>query len=120
MGRPLSFQYAVEVGTREDRYRILSQECGPTPGDEGYTSMCKYRVNASALMASIDAEKPLLGQPLNDVLSWLRPAAGATSYCEGESRAQKWGAVLETIHYALVQREKLQDETSPIRELQTQ
>ncbi|MEO5814314.1 MAG: hypothetical protein ABIT20_03430 [Gemmatimonadaceae bacterium] len=120
MGRPLSFEYAVTVGTREDRYRILSQECGPTSGDDGYTFMCRYRVNASALMASIDAEKPLLGQPLNDVLSWTRPAAAATCYCEEESRAQKWGAVLETIHYALVQREKAQDETSPIRELQTQ
>jgi hypothetical protein len=119
-GRPLSFQYAVTLGTREDRYRILSQECAPAPGDEGYTFMCKYKLNASALMASIDAEKPLLGQPLNDVLSWQRPAAGATCYCEEESRAQKWGAVLETIHYALVQREKLQDEMSPIGELQTQ
>jgi hypothetical protein len=120
MGRPLSFQYGVKVGTREDRYRILSQECAPTPGDEGYTFMCKYRLDASQLMASIDAEKPLLGQPLNDVLSWQRPAAGATCYCEGESRAQKWGAVLETIHYALVQREQHGDETSPIRERQTQ
>jgi hypothetical protein len=119
MGRPLSFQYVVKVGTREDHYRILAQECAPTPGDEGYTFMCKYRVNATQLMASIDREKPLLGQPLNDVLSWARPAIGATCYCEGESRAQKWGAVLETIHYALVQREKLEDETSPIRELQT-
>ncbi|MEO8337726.1 MAG: hypothetical protein ABI664_22300 [bacterium] len=119
MGRPLSFQYAVTIGTREDRYRILSQDCAPTPGDEGYTFMCKYRVNASQLMTSIADEKPLLGQPLNDVLSWQRPPAGATCYCEGESRAQKWGAVLETIHYALVQREKHADETSPIRELQT-
>jgi hypothetical protein len=80
--------------------------------------MCKYRVNATQLMSSIDAEKPLLGQPLNDVLSWARPLAGATCYCEGESRAQKWGAVLETIHYALVQRET-QDGTSTFRELQT-
>ena len=119
MGRPLSFQYAVKVGTRADRYRILAQECVPTAGDEGYTFMCKYRVNPTQLMSSIDTEKPLLGQPLNDVLSWQRPAAGATCYCEGESRAQKWGAVLETIHYALVQREKRADETSPVRELQT-
>ncbi len=120
MGRPLSFQYAVSLGTRADHYRILSQECAPTPGDEGYTLMCKYRINPSELMSSIDVETPLLGQPLNDVLSWQRPAVGATCYCEGESRAQKWGAVLETIHYALVQREKQGDETSPIGELQTQ
>ena len=51
-------------------------------------------------------EKPLLGRPLDDVLSWSRPGGGPTCYCEGESRAQKWGLVLETIHYALVQREK--------------
>lgn len=120
MGRPLSFQYAVRIGSRADRYRVLSQECAPTPGDDGYTFMCKYRVNTDQLMASIDAEKPLLGQPLDDVLSWPRPLAGAACYCEGESRAQKWGAVLETIHYALVQREKQRDEPSSLRELPTQ
>ena len=119
MGRPLSFQYAVRIGTREDRYRILSQECAPTPGDDGYTFMCKYRLNAPPLMAAIAEEKPLLGQPLNDVLSWQRPAIGASCYCEGEARAHKWGAVLETIHYALVQRETREDETTSLREVQT-
>jgi hypothetical protein len=111
MGRTLAFDYSVKIGTREGRYRILQQECAPARGDEGHTFMCKYKIGASPLMASIAGEKPLLGQPLNNVLSWRRASSGPTCYCEGESREQKWGAVLETIHYALVQREALLDAT---------
>ena len=35
--------------------------------------MCRYMTNAEHLMVAIDHEKPLLGQPLNDVLAWQRP-----------------------------------------------
>ena len=71
--------------------------------------MCRYMNNAEHLMVAIDHEKPLLGQPLNDVLAWQRPATGAGCYCEPASRKHKWGLVLETIHYALVQQEKRRD-----------
>jgi hypothetical protein len=37
MGRPLAFQYHVELGPREDEYRIREQRCGPAPGDTGHT-----------------------------------------------------------------------------------
>ena len=56
-------------------------------------------------MVAIEKEKPLLGQKLNDVISWQRPAMGAGCYCEPGSRKHKWGIVLETIHYALIQQE---------------
>jgi hypothetical protein len=105
MGRAIAFDYTVRIGTLANRYRILEQECAPALGDEGHTFMCKYKSGATQLMDSIAEEKPLLGQPLNNVLSWRRTTTGPTCYCEGESREQKWGAVLETIHYALVQRE---------------
>ncbi|MEP6729526.1 MAG: hypothetical protein ABJE10_02755 [bacterium] len=112
LGHALAFQYHVKIGARDDRYRILSQECAPVAGDDGYTLMCRYKSGAPQLMASIESERPLLGQPLNDVLSWRRASTGPTCYCENESRQQKWGAVLETIHYALVQREKQLNELS--------
>lgn len=106
LGRPFAFEYDVMLSSREDRYRVLQQACAPAPNDEGHRFMCRYRSAAAPLMASIAEEKPLLGRPLDDVLSWSRPAGGPTCYCEGESRAQKWGLVLETIHYALAQREQ--------------
>jgi len=56
-------------------------------------------------MVAIDQEKPLLGQRLNDVLTWQRAADSAGCYCEPASRKHKWGLVLETLHYALVQLE---------------
>jgi hypothetical protein len=105
MGQPLRFDYTVKLGRREDCYPILEQQCSPAPGHEGYTSMCRYLTAASRLMTAIADEKPLLGQPLDDVLGWQRPI-GPSCYCEGESRKHKWGLVLETIHYALSRQEK--------------
>jgi hypothetical protein len=106
MGRPIRFDYTVRVGRREDRYPILGQGCAPSPGDEGYTYMCRYRSASTYLMAAIADEKPLIGQPLDDVLGWQRALSGPSCYCEGESRQYKWGLVLETVHFALAQRER--------------
>jgi hypothetical protein len=101
MGRPLQFHYHVRLGRREDGYPILEQACLPAPGDEGYMAMCRYISEPDPLMASIAAERPLRGRPLDDVVRWTRPASPAGCYCEPDSRQHKWGLVLETIHYAL-------------------
>ena len=71
--------------------------------------MCQYLDNPFALMDAIDREKPLHGERLDAVLSWQRKASSAGCYCEPASRDHKWGLVLETIHYALVQKERMQD-----------
>ena len=105
-GRPLYFEYAVTLGAADDGYPILSQRCAPAPGDDGYRFMCRYRAASTALMTAIDEEAPLAGRPLDDVLTWSRPAMGAGCYCERDSRDHKWGIVLETIHYALAARER--------------
>lgn len=105
MGRPLRFQYHVTLGPREEGYPIREQRCAPSDGDEGHTYMCRYMSNREHLMVAIDREKPLNGQPLNDVLTWARPVCGAGCYCEPDSREHKWGLVLETIHFALARRE---------------
>jgi hypothetical protein len=106
MGRAILFDYRVLLGPREQGYLIRELKCAPTPGDQGHTFMCGYMVNAEHLMVAIDHERPLLGRPLNDALSWQRPTIGAGCYCEPASRKHKWGLVFETIHYALVQRDK--------------
>lgn len=101
MGRPLRFHYHVTLGRREDGYPILEQSCGPAPGDDGHTAMCRYISDRDLLMASIAQERPLHGRPLDDVVQWTRPVSPAGCYCEPDSRQHKWGLVLETIHYAL-------------------
>jgi len=106
MGRPLAFQYDVTVGPRREGYPIRAQRCAPVPGDTGHTAMCQYLANAGPLMAAIECEKPLLGQPLAAVLAWRREASPAGCYCDPASREHKWGLVLETIHYALHRRWK--------------
>lgn len=109
MGRPLTFHYHVKLGPRADGYPIREQCCAPAPDDQGHTLMCRYLDNPSQLMGSIDREKPLHGQRLDTVLSWQRKPSFAGCYCEPASRDHKWGLVLETIHYALAQQERIQD-----------
>jgi hypothetical protein len=106
MGRELSFVYEVSLGRREDGYTILAQTCAPAPGDTGHTAMCGYIRQQGALVDAIGAERPLAGQPLEDVLSWARPTSSAGCYCDASSREHKWGLVLETIHFALAERER--------------
>jgi hypothetical protein len=104
MGRSLSFDYRVKLGAPSDGYPILEQSCGPSTGDTGHKSMCGYLDHGPQLMASIENEKPLLGERLERVLGWKRPPAFAGCYCQEDSRQHKWGLVLETIHYALTKR----------------
>jgi hypothetical protein len=104
-GRLITFDYKVKLGPREEGYPIREQRCGPAAGDTGHVYMCRYSINAAELMSAIDREKPLLGQPLGDVLAWERPSCSAGCYCEPASREHKWGLVLETIHYALAEQE---------------
>ena len=98
MGRAIHFDYQSwcwGLGMRG----IRSGSCNVSRRRElrGIRYMCQYMANAEHLMVAIDHEKPLLGQPLNDVLTWERPAIGAGCYCEPASRKHKWGLVLETI-----------------------
>jgi hypothetical protein len=106
LGRPLLFDYHVTLGPRADGYVICSLSCRPSPGDLGYQSMCRFLENPIQLMDSIDREKPLLGEPLNRVLSWDAANSAAGCYCELGDRLHKWRLVLETIHFALVERER--------------
>jgi hypothetical protein len=105
MGRPLAFRYQVTLGPREEGFPIRDQHCGPIDGDTGHQYMCRYLSNREQLLATIDREQPLHGQPLNDVLTWTRSPHAAGCYCEPDSREHKWGLVLETIHYALAKSE---------------
>jgi hypothetical protein len=106
LGRPLEFEYHVKLSPSEDDYRIVDASCAPAFGDTGYIFMCEYLNNPEALMASIAREKPLLGRPLNDVLTWKRQQNPSGCYCAQDSREHKWGLVLEVLHHALVQLER--------------
>jgi hypothetical protein len=105
LGRPLFFDYHVTLGPRADGYRIHALSCQPALGDEGHRAMCRYTEDAPQLMSAIEREKPLLGNPLNSVLTWNGGTSAAGCYCELSDRMHKWRLVLETIHFALVQRE---------------
>ena len=101
MGCPLAFDYVVTLSQPQLGYRILEADCRPAPEDEGHKAMCAYLSDAPALMSALAIEKPLLGRPLDDVLTWSRTSAPSGCHCDAPSRAHKWGLALEAIHFAL-------------------
>jgi len=105
LGQPLQFHYHLKLSPRADGYRLLESGCAPAPGDTGHTQQCEYLKDAATLMNSIAQERPLLGRPLNDVLTWERASNPAGCYCDRDRRLHKWGLVLEVVHYTLAQRE---------------
>jgi hypothetical protein len=109
MGRPLKFYYNVKLGPRDEGYPIREQRCAPAEDDTGHEFMCKYIESPAQLTKAIGIEKPLNGERLNAVLKWRRDTNATGCFCEAASREHKWGLVLETIHYALAQRELAQD-----------
>ncbi len=113
MGRPLAFQYNVKLGPQAEGYPIMEQRCAPAAGDTGHAAMCQYIEDPARLMAAIEREKPLNGKRLNAVLKWQRGVNAAGCFCDAASRDHKWGLVLETIHYALAQKELEQDTEQP-------
>lgn len=108
MGCPLEFNYRVVLGPPETGYQITRADCAPAPGDFGHTQMCEYLNDAASLMGTIANEQPLLGRPLNDVLTWERHPNPSGCYCDADRRDHKWGLVLEVIHYGLVELERKQ------------
>ena len=113
MGRPLTFHYNVKLGPRDEGYPIREQRCAPALDDMGHEFMCQYKENPTRMMADIESERPLKGERLNPILAWRREPSAAGCYCESSSRNHKWGLVLETIHYALVQKELAQENEAP-------
>lgn len=101
MGRPLAFDYRVELSDADQRYTILTATCAPAPDDEGHTAMCAYLSDGEKLMQQIAAPPPVVGQPLDAVLNWQREPAPSGCYCTAASRTHKWGLALEAIHFAL-------------------
>lgn len=106
LGQPLQFLYHIKLSPPADGYRIAEANCAPAPDDTGHTQQCEYLKDAVGLMGTIANEKPLLGQPLNDILTWERAVNPSGCYCDLERRMHKWGIVFEVIHHALVQREQ--------------
>ncbi|HTY87943.1 MAG TPA: hypothetical protein VMB80_10800 [Candidatus Acidoferrum sp.] len=118
LGRPLEFYYQVKLASPAEQYRIIEANCAPAPGDTGHQSMCEYLANARALMDNLAIEKPLLGRPLNDVLTWDRPVSPSGCYCDRDKRLHKWGLVFEVIHYALAQLEPEHPDGQPATKME--
>jgi hypothetical protein len=70
LGHPLAFDYELLLGSPGEGHPILRADCRPAEGDEGHAKMCAYVTDGPALRQALDAEKPLLGRPLREVLGW--------------------------------------------------
>jgi hypothetical protein len=105
-GRPIHSDYHVRLDSVSRGYRIAEVRYGPASGDSGYTLMCEYLKDPDAFTSLVASEKPLLGRPLDDVLTWARSSNPAGCQCDAGSREHKWGLVFEVIHFALAQQHR--------------
>ncbi len=102
LGHSLEFEYHIKLSPASEGYKIIDLKCKPAKDDDGYSYMCDYITEGDSLIKTIEEEKPLLGKPLNDIMTWNRPFNPEGCLCKYESREHKWGLVLEVLHYALV------------------
>lgn len=103
LGRSLRFDYKVTLGNRESFFKIKNAFCVPSEDDTGHKYMCEYVKRPNQLMSEVKNELPLIGQSINEVLTWDRDYDPEACYCSMTSRLHKWGLVLEVIHYSLLQ-----------------
>ena len=105
MGHPLEFDFNVKLSSHSECYKIISIDCTPSPGDNGYKYMCDYINDPDYTMNSIENHKPFVGSFLDEILSSEYQFNPEGCLCKPESRQHKWGIVMEVLHYALVQHE---------------
>ena len=101
MGTPMAATFEVRLGPSDTGYRILGGTCIPAPGDTGYRTMCTYVTEGAQFLATVAAEVPLLGEPLDSVLEWQPKIRYSGCLCSRADRYHKWRVALQTIHYAI-------------------
>jgi hypothetical protein len=103
-GRSIQYDYHVRLQPRAQSYQIVEAHCAPAEGDTGHAHQCEFLKDPENFMNRLAEDKPLLGCPLNEILSWKRAANPAGCFCEASSREHKWGMIFEVIHFALAQK----------------
>ena len=101
-GVEIKFDYKIHLSPAQDGFLIHEMHCSPTKGDDGHTFQCLYVTKGEDFTKEIEEYKPLLGQPLDDVLSWAPDIVPTGCLCGVESRNHKWKIVLQTLHYGLI------------------
>jgi len=101
---PLTLIYTARLAPAEAGHRIVALSAAPEPGDTGHTRMCSYFEGSGRILETLRTEQPLLGEPLAAALAWRPALSPAGCVCAASSRAHKWLAVLQTLHFALAER----------------
>jgi hypothetical protein len=94
-------RYRVELAAEADGRGLQDLWSESVPYADGHTFMCCWQEDGAAVQRSMATEKPLLGQPLDAVLTWRPSRSPAGCLCAEPSRMHKWQAVLETLHFAI-------------------
>ena len=110
-GVEIKYDYHVYLSRPQDGYKILEMHCHPSKGDDGFSFQCQYVTHGESFLKEIDEHKPLLGQPLDDILTWEPDLVPSGCLCGTESRNHKWKIVLQSLHYGL-----MNDQNNTIRE----
>ncbi len=103
-GADIIFEFEVKLGSPSDAHRILEASCAAPIGDERYKRACAYVVDPAALAKRMRDFQPLVGQPLDDVLTWDPDLKMSGCMCSSLDQAHKWRVALQAIHFGIKQR----------------
>ena len=104
-GIPITFEFNVRLGQRTEGYPILHSTCGPPDGDESYRNACAHMMDAEASKERLQTYQPLLGELLDEVLTWEPEFKMSGCACTREDLAHKWRVALQAIHFGIRSRE---------------
>lgn len=100
-GVPIQMEYHVTLGPEFRGFEILAAQCRPAPDDIGFEQTCEFLANPD-FAQEVEAEKPLVGSRLDEVLQWRPASRFAGCLCTEADRNHKWLIVYQTLHYALI------------------
>ncbi|MBA4136049.1 MAG: hypothetical protein C0518_01880 [Opitutus sp.] len=98
---PFLLHYRVSLSSGLEQHRLQALACEPAPHDMNHREQCAARSDYARWTATVAGDAPLLGQPLAEALAWSPATSPDGCLCADASRAHKWRAVLQTIHFTL-------------------
>ena len=113
-GFPLAYRFGIKLGPREEGYKILDMTCVPWENDKGWLEQCSAKSNKDRMERMVTQDRPLIGKRWDEILKWDPTTEPAGCLCTPASRNHKWKIVVQTMHSALLEREKKLNEQADL------
>jgi hypothetical protein len=105
MGKEFTILFEVELDRNITGLSVAAARCLPAAEGNGYRATCAALERPATFLSEIEKEQPFVGRCLDDVLEWEPDTTPSGCLCDRSDRDHKWRIVLQTLHFALRERE---------------